>query len=156
MGFDVTTDGRVYLNGKEKKQSNHSAGYKVVWLNGKVQYVHRLVAEKYIDNPNNLPTVNHKNGIKNDNRVENLEWTTKRNNCEHARLNGLSESKSFGIHNLTFDQYLEIFKLRNNGLSYRKISEKTNIEHRRVWDIYNKKRYKDYYEKMIKTYGMSL
>lgn len=48
----------------------------MIWENEKNQYVHRLVAIVYLDNPNNLPTVNHKDENKTNNHVSNLEWCT--------------------------------------------------------------------------------
>ena len=47
-------------------------------------YVHRIIAEMFIPNPNNLETVNHKNCKRDDNRVENLEWMTLKDNLKHA------------------------------------------------------------------------
>ena len=143
--IEIMRDGRILENGIERKLHSRKAdGYVMTSINGKLKYVHRLVAEKYLPNPNNLPAINHKDGNTSNNHVDNLEWTTKRKNCEHARLNGLSELKSQGIKDLTFEEYVEMKKLRDSGLSYRKIGEKMNINSSRVQAIIKGKRYKDY------------
>lgn len=79
--------------GRFLKQSLDHGGYPKVCLrknNTKKNYsIHRLVAEAFIPNTNKFLQVNHKNGIKTDNRVENLEWCTAKQNINHADKNGL-------------------------------------------------------------------
>lgn len=61
-----------------------SNGYLQVNIGSKNMLIHRLVAEAFIPNPENKPQVNHKNGIKTDNRVENLEWVSCSENISHS------------------------------------------------------------------------
>jgi len=71
------------FSGKEKicKLTNNGDGYLRVSIDGKMQKVHRIVAETFIQNPHNKPCIDHINTIRNDNRVENLRWCTPKENA---------------------------------------------------------------------------
>ena len=71
----------------ELKGWKDKRGYIKVDLSGKNYLVHRLVAEHFIKNPLNKETVNHKNEVKDDNRVENLEWMTNKENHNYGTRN---------------------------------------------------------------------
>ncbi len=94
--YEVDTNGCIWsINySKNNIRKKHIAvfnghGYLQVGLskNGKVKrfMVHRLVAKAFLDNAEERPAVNHKNGNKTDNRLSNLEWVTHRENMQHAR-----------------------------------------------------------------------
>ena len=78
-----------YFHERIKKASLMNHGYMIVDLckNGenKKKYIHRLIAEYFIPNPENKPQINHKNGIRHDNRIENLEWCTPYENNKHMK-----------------------------------------------------------------------
>jgi hypothetical protein len=85
--YIVYPDGRVWLKRADRfaKLSKHSIGYTLVSIDNKGEWVHRIIAKCFIPNPENKPEVNHINGIKQDNRVENLEWSTSLENKLHSR-----------------------------------------------------------------------
>ncbi len=135
--YAITKDGKVWSH-PQRRSSKYGKflslfigkkGYHVVGLcrNKKrfKYYVHRLVAQAYIDNPRNFPYINHKNGIKIDNRVENLEWCTHKENIAHAWATGLCEKSRYqkargaksGRSKLNNGEVKEMRRLRESGAS---------------------------------------
>lgn len=96
--YFVSNDGGIKSGKTNKllKPNKHSGGYRIVHLrhDGKrlARYVHRLVAEAFIDNPMALKEVNHLNFDRADNRLSNLEWCDRSRNISHALVAGRKKS----------------------------------------------------------------
>ncbi len=107
-------------------------GYQIVALlvGGKRSYplVHRLVLSTWIGPANGLHC-NHKNGVRGDNRVENLEWVTRSENERHARreLGKLIHGTHHPLSKLTDAKVAEIRKLRAEGRTYQSLADEFGI-----------------------------
>ncbi len=136
LSVNTTKRGDWYMSLALQRTRGYRKGYKI----------HRLVAEAFIPNPMNLPEVNHKNGIKTDNRAENLEWCTRARNLEHARESGLIPEVQKGADNvnakLTWMQAEEIRKEYSlYKTPHRKLCLKYGVSFATVGDIIRNKRY---------------
>ena len=106
-------------------------------MNGSVyaRRVHRLVAKEFISNPMNKPEVNHIDGVKDNNEVDNLKWVTAKENVRHAHDNNLIKPFKRNIlkghenpnSRFTESQVAEIKEMRFNGSVYREIADKFNV-----------------------------
>ena len=125
---------------------------------GYYKYIHRLVAEAFVPNPNNKGQVNHKNGIKGDNRAENLEWVTPAENIRHAIETGLLKykKKEKDIKNskhskgedangslLNPEKVIKIRVLHETG-EYKQIelAEMFGVNHRTINDVIKRRQWK--------------
>lgn len=128
----------------------HGYLFVVLSKNGKKKnsLIHRLVASSFVPNIDKNPCVNHKNGIKTDNCVENLEWCTLKENNVHAWANGLGRvavGEESGASKLTEERVLEIRKTYKprvyNGT--KELSEKYGVGRTTIYNIVNRKTWRN-------------
>lgn len=130
------------------KPCSNTRGYLAVTLSKNSKHkmfrVNRLIAQHFLPNPENKPEVNHINGIKTDNRVENLEFCTRSNNMKHAFNTGLKISvkgEKHGQSKLTDAQILEIRALKGK-LFQREIAEIYGVSKTLISNVHSRKTWK--------------
>lgn len=148
--YEISSMGRVKSNKTGRgacvaflKSSNNGQGYKYVSLRGdgsvKNCFVHRLVAEAFLPIDESRNDVNHKNGIKHDNRLENLEWCNKHENMRHAYDIGLLKSPNAKL----CERDVEIIRrLWFSGVHREVISDVFEISFAQISRIVNKGNWK--------------
>ena len=131
----IYEDGRVWskynrngVNGRFLKPFKLNTGYLDYRLFKDNKYkhktVHRLIAEHYIPNPNNLPTVDHINGIRDDNRIENLRWAS----YSTQNLNKIGITNNSGFTYICDREYSWVMKIRKLKVCKRYSKNKYTLE----------------------------
>lgn len=109
----------------------------------KNQSIHRLVATYFLDNPRMCREVNHKNGRKDDNRVENLEWCTSSENKKHAYRTGIinHRGEKSNNHKVLDKDVRKMRKMYKNGKLCKDIAKIYPLAISSIWQIVNYKRW---------------
>ena len=133
------------------RDKNKPNDYHRVYMGGGIRTLHVLIAEKFLENPEGKPHINHLNGIRNDNRVENLEWCTRSENMQHsykmgfnktgkehlqskelqvfkdgvlvAKLYGNKEWKEFGLDQASVNQCIRGIRGHYKGYTFKKLEK---------------------------------
>lgn len=133
--YFVSEDGRVFRDGRQLKGSKTKGGYIQIRVyaneSRKMIYIHRMVAEIYMNQNNINLEINHINGIKHDNRKENLEWVTSSENKKHAFNLGLRKKgetcTSAILKQNDVDYIRQNYKPRDKKYGGKALSEKYNV-----------------------------
>jgi hypothetical protein len=154
-GYSADYDGFIISHKRGNKRligQINRYGYPTVtvMVNGlqKNMVVHRLIAKAFIPNPNNLEQVNHKDGNKLNNSVNNLEWVSKSDNVKHAFRIGLQKTYSHNSRstNLTWNQVNVIREAFEKGYSQKSIAAYFNMTGSNINHIVHNKTWNKGYE----------
>jgi hypothetical protein len=160
--YQVSSEGKVrslsryvqYKNHKQRMQGRellpqlNSKGYFRVKVIDRLHFIHRLVAQEFIPNPNNLPIVNHKDGNKLNNNSSNLEWVTNAENLQHAYREGFAVSvKGEDKHSNKLTEIEVIWILNNyekgsSEFGRKPLARKFGVSHQTIKNIIDRKKWK--------------
>ena len=145
--FIKRAKGSYYTKEKVLKCTLDNYGYPCVNLysNGNVRHtrVHILVAKAFIENANGYSDINHKDGNKTNNHIDNLEWCNRSHNIQHAYDNFLHKSgEDCNLHKLSLDDVDYIrkhYKPYDKEFGQKALAEKFNVDRTTIWYILNNK-----------------
>lgn len=141
--YIITKEGEI-INGTNNhvlKPQLNNKGYYRVCIGGKFYFVHRLVAEKYVPNPENKEQVNHKDGNKQNNNYTNLEWVSNQENRTHAVKNKLHLSgEQCSWSKLDWEK---VDYIRTSNEDIHKLAEKFNVSKSTIRDVLNYRTWKN-------------
>lgn len=150
--YQVSNLGRIYSKKRRtclKVKRLAGNGYYQVRLSKDGIYyyknLHRLIAETFIPNPNNLRTVNHINGNKLDNRLSNLEWADDCRQQHEACLLGLRHTTQ---HILTEEEIIKVYEMYSKGTSVKEIAELYNTRTQQICKLVKGQRH----QKLFRQY----
>lgn len=136
--------------GRILKQHYDYLGYKRVRLSKnsttKTLTLHRLLAINFIENPYNKPNINHIDGNKSNNSLDNLEWCTQKENSQHAFKTGLSKARkgeNSNLSKLNENDIKEIRKLHRQKMTQTDIAKIFNVSIANISEIVNYKTWKE-------------
>lgn len=130
IGLGVSREGEVFLsNGTLKNQYLGPCKYWNVKYKNKRYVVHRLIAEAFIPNPENKSDVNHIDGDKNNNCVDNLEWMTRAENLYHSLRNGLHANPEVPVVGISLLTGLETLYCSVAEAARQTFASQPNISH---------------------------
>lgn len=142
--YSITKDGKVFSHIRNKfLKYDLRNNYYAVKLGkyGKKIAVHRLVALTYIENVEDKPYINHIDGNKLNNNVDNLEWCTAKENINHAQMNGLMKVKTYPVfrrQKISNEEAIKICEAFKNGYSVLKLAKEYNVIRGTIYAILKK------------------
>ena len=171
--YEISSCGKVFSLKRKHNQSNKmnneeielkiqyiDNAYAILGLtdddgNRRMKSVHRLVAEAFIENPENKRTVNHKDGDKHNNVLSNLEWATYQENSQHAHNTGLNPKQNGGknaMAKIKEEECIQLIIDMLEGASNNELASKYNLHSRYISLIRGKKRWKHLWENMFRGF----
>lgn len=143
--YVIYNDGSIFsLQNKMFMNPINTNGYLSVKMGGKLESIHRLVGELFIPKPHNKKEINHIDGNKHNNKVENLEWVSSSENIHHKihQLGKDHRGSKNGMAKLTMEQVEKIKLLYQAGYTQKKLGDMFGITQGKISKVVNGKSYK--------------